>query len=216
MYVLTVTQCHLPLRHGRISNSHLQILVHRCSDCLLIRAHDLLDLLSVLEQQKCWHSPDVELLRNIRHLIDIDLVELHAILVLVFSGHGGDLRGNHLAGTAPGGEAVEQDEVGGGAADDGGLEGGFAGEGVNAFPCGFLRGCGFGRGVNGIRLSVLGTEFGLVVGYVLCEIVDAHFGCDGGELVDRGGLEVLMGCFVKKSRCSRSKSSESGGLELPE
>jgi hypothetical protein len=129
--VLRVTQHPLPpvslSSRTEVSIPHLQILVHRRANSLLIRAHNFLNLLAVLEQQKRRHGSNVEFLRDIGHLVDVNLVEFDAVLVLVFGAHGGDLGGDHLARAAPGGEAVEQDEVGRGAADDGGLEGGFAG-----------------------------------------------------------------------------------------
>ncbi len=42
---------------------------------------------------------------------------------------------------------------------------------VNAFSCGLTSGLGGGFG-----WGILLAEFGLMVCYVLCEIVDAHFG----------------------------------------
>jgi len=73
----------------------------------LIRTHDLSDLLAVLEEQECWHSPDTQLLRYIAHFVDVDLEELG---LWVLFAKLCDLGRDDLAGPAPGGETVEDDE----------------------------------------------------------------------------------------------------------
>lgn len=72
-----------------------------------VRANNLTNLLSILEEEEGRHSPHTELLCNLGDLIDVDLDELGG-------GEGlaefGDLGRNGFAGTAPGGEAVEDDQ----------------------------------------------------------------------------------------------------------
>ena len=122
--------CVMLLCHAR-SLLDLQVLVNSSPDSPLISTHDLLNLLAILEQNECRHSPDPQLLRYIGYFINIDLEEVDAVLVFLFLRHARDLGGDHLAGPAPGGEAVEEDDfafVG----DDGGVERGLAVERVNA------------------------------------------------------------------------------------
>ena len=89
----------------------------------LIRAHDLADLLAVLEEQERRHGADAELLRDVADLVDVDLEELG---VRVLLAELDDLGRDDLAGPAPGGEAVEHDEGLGVGVEDLGLVGGFA------------------------------------------------------------------------------------------
>ena len=89
-----------------------------------IRTNDLLDLLAVLEQHERRHGLDAQLLRDIRNIVDVDLVEIGVVLV----GEFFDLGRDHLAGAAPGGEAVEDGEAGVGGVGDFFGEGGFAGD----------------------------------------------------------------------------------------
>ena len=164
----------------------LQRRVQRLPNRLRVRAHNLLHLLTTFKQQERRHSPNAEFLRNIRNLIHINLVEFDGAVFRVI-GPLGDLRGDRLARAAPSGEAVEEDEVGGGGGADFGLEIAGAVDGVNA--CGSADGLGLGWG--GVLRC---AEFGLVVGYVLCEVVDAHF---------VGGLFEGFGCgCCEGSRCS--------------
>ena len=44
-------------------------------ECLGVRAHDLGDLVAVLEEQECGHGADAELLRDVGDLVDVELVE---------------------------------------------------------------------------------------------------------------------------------------------
>lgn len=92
-----------------------------------VGADDLSDLLAVLEEEESGHGADTELLGNVGNLVDVDLVEAR---VGVFFGEPGsfvsnanargetswenvldDLRGDDLARTAPGGEAVEDEKA---------------------------------------------------------------------------------------------------------
>lgn len=62
------------------------------------------DLLAVLEEDESGHGANAELLGDLGDLVDVDLVEAGAG---VGRGHLDDLRGDGLAGTAPGGEEVD-------------------------------------------------------------------------------------------------------------
>jgi hypothetical protein len=62
--------------HSRSSNLSSSNLINRRLQRLRIRAHNLLHLLSVLKDQKGWHSADAEFLRDIWDLVDIDLDEM--------------------------------------------------------------------------------------------------------------------------------------------
>jgi hypothetical protein len=42
---------------------------------LRVRAHDLGDLVAVLEEQECGHGADAELLRDVRDVVNVELVE---------------------------------------------------------------------------------------------------------------------------------------------
>lgn len=102
---------------------------------LRVRANDLLDLLLIFEDQEGRHGADAELLGNIGNLVDVELDEVGAGELLGEPGYfqlasatidGGwegrignqgredvlyDLRGNDLAGTAPGREGIENDDL---------------------------------------------------------------------------------------------------------
>lgn len=41
----------------------------------LVRSNNLLDLLAILEEYKCWHSSHFQLRGNLGMLVDIDFVE---------------------------------------------------------------------------------------------------------------------------------------------
>lgn len=76
---------------------------------LRTRAHDLRNLLPILEQHNRRHGPHAEFLRHIRHGVHIDLVEFRlrvGLAVLLEDG------GDSLAGPAPGCPAVEDDGAG--------------------------------------------------------------------------------------------------------
>lgn len=88
----------------------------------LVRADDLADLFSVLEEQKGRHGADAELLRDVADLVNVDLEELG---LRVLFAELGDLGGDDLAGAAPSGEAVEDDERVGVGTEDLGVVGGF-------------------------------------------------------------------------------------------
>lgn len=71
----------------------------------------LLQRLPILIQHKRRHRPDIHLLRHRAHLVDIDLDESHIGIRLAQLPNN---RSNGLAGTAPGGEEVDDDGAGGG------------------------------------------------------------------------------------------------------
>ena len=139
------------------------MLFNRGQDSLPIRTNDLVDLLSILEEHERRHSPHAQFLRHIWHLIHIDLVEVDLVLELVGVGHLDDFGGDDFAGAAPGGEAVEDDQLVGRALDDRGRVGGFAADRVNTSP----SSCGLGSG-SGMVAGSLISQLGLMVGYVLC------------------------------------------------
>jgi len=113
-----------PGTHSNFEAYRSQMLVDRSADSALVCADNLLDLLTVLEDQEGGHGANAEFLRDVRHLVDINLVEVDAVLVLFFLRHGAHFGGNHLARSAPGGEAVDEDDAAGGGLLDGGVEGG--------------------------------------------------------------------------------------------
>lgn len=81
-----------------------------------VRSDHLADLLATLEEDESGHGADAELLRDVGGLVDVDLDELGAgVLVAVLL----DLGRDGLARTAPGGEGVEDDQL---TAGDGGVE----------------------------------------------------------------------------------------------
>lgn len=73
-----------------------------------VGAHDLSDLLAALEDDEGGHSADAELLRDVGDLIDVHLDEVCGGELL---GELDDLRRDHLAGAAPRGEAVKDDDL---------------------------------------------------------------------------------------------------------
>ena len=69
---------------------------------------NLIDLLAVLEEDEGRHGSHAKFLRDVGGRVDVHLVETDiGVLVAVFF----DLGGNGFAGTAPGGEAVDEDEA---------------------------------------------------------------------------------------------------------
>ncbi len=122
-----------------------------------IGTNNLIDLFAVLEEHECRHSPHAKLLSDIGNLVNIDLVEIDGVLVFFRIGELDHFGGDDLAGTAPGGEAVEDDQSICGALDDRGGVGGFAVDWVNTvFLCRF-----------GVVAGLFFTQLGLVEGYVL-------------------------------------------------
>jgi len=84
------------------------VLLDGCVQGRWVGSDDLGDLLAVLEELEGGHGADRELLGNVGKLIDVDLVEVGVgELVAVLDDGGGD----DFAGTAPCGEAVDNDEV---------------------------------------------------------------------------------------------------------
>lgn len=73
-----------------------------------VGADNLFDLLAALEEHEGGHGTHAQVGGHIAQLVDIDLVELGVGVLLAELG---DLGGDGLAGTAPGGEAVEDDEL---------------------------------------------------------------------------------------------------------
>jgi len=63
---------HLPCPHD---GSCLNIVLDRRLQRSRVRAHDLTDLVAVLEQQESGHGADGELLRHFGDLVDVELVE---------------------------------------------------------------------------------------------------------------------------------------------
>lgn len=111
---------------------NLQKRVNLLLQSSLIGTDNLAHLLSILVDTECRHGADPLLLRNFWGLIDIDLDEVDFVGVFWFVGHLDDGWGDGFAGTAPGGEEVDDDEFAGGAFDYGGLEGGHTVDMVNA------------------------------------------------------------------------------------
>jgi hypothetical protein len=68
------------------------------------------NLLAILEEEESGHGGDAVLGGDLGGLVDVDLVELD---VLVGQAELLDLRGDGLAGAAPGGEEVDEDGLGG-------------------------------------------------------------------------------------------------------
>lgn len=71
---------------------------------------DVVDLLAVLEEQEGGHGGDAVVGGNIRELVNVDLVELHVLLLGAKLLDGG---GDSLAGSTPGGVEVDNDGLGG-------------------------------------------------------------------------------------------------------
>jgi hypothetical protein len=94
-------------------------------DSLGVCANDLANLLTALEEDESRHGADAEFLRNVGDLVDVELVEacvgvlfgepMHVKLVFANVCTGGNLLDNggcdHLAGSAPCGKAVKDNEV---------------------------------------------------------------------------------------------------------
>jgi hypothetical protein len=93
---------------------------------LWVRAHNLGYLVAVLEEEEGRHSADAEFLRDVGHIVDIELVEARVGVAVGESSEAvvrsclgalaewrdslDDLRRNDLAGPAPRSEAVENEE----------------------------------------------------------------------------------------------------------
>ena len=69
---------------------------------------NLTNLLAVLEDQESRHGADTELSSDVGELVDIDLVELGVGVLLA---EGVDLGRDRLAGTAPVGVGVDDDDA---------------------------------------------------------------------------------------------------------
>ena len=165
--------------------SALQVVLDGLFESLLVGTDDLADLLAVLEEHERGHGADTELLGDVGDLVDVNLVEVDLVLELGRFGELDEFGGDDLAWSAPGGEAVDHDEFVAAGVVHGGAEGGFAVEGVNTIS--FCRG----------SLSSLFTQLGLMVGYVLCEIVDRHFASGLCEVVGFGCCEEAGICCSK-------------------
>lgn len=81
------------------------MLQHGGLDGVLISADDLADLLAVLEEDEGRHGTDAELLRHVGHLVDVELVEAHARVLV---GELGDDGGDGLARAAPRRKTINQ------------------------------------------------------------------------------------------------------------
>lgn len=86
-------------------------------DSRRVGATDHVDLLAVLEEEESGHSGDLVVGGNLAELVNIDLVELDAGVLLAQLLDGG---GDGLAGTAPLGKEVDEDGLA--SADNLGLE----------------------------------------------------------------------------------------------
>ena len=109
-----------------------------------VGADDLADLLAVLEDEESGHGADGVLLGGLGDLVNVNLEEAGVGVVV---GELDDLGSDDLAGTAPGGEEVDDHHAG---LVEGGIEVGLRGEVVDT-----------GRHVGGV-LTGLGCE--VVVG----------------------------------------------------
>jgi len=90
-----------------------------------VGADDLADLLAVLEDEEGGHGADRVLLGGLGDLVDVDLEEARVgVVVREFDNLGSD----DLAGTAPGGEEVDDHHAG---LVEGGIEVGLRGEVVD-------------------------------------------------------------------------------------
>lgn len=79
-----------------------------CLEGLGVRADDLGDLVAVLKEQECGHGADAKFLGDVGDFVNIKFVETGFGVVI---GELYDLWRNYFAGTAPGCEAVEDDEL---------------------------------------------------------------------------------------------------------
>lgn len=114
------------------STPFLQVGCDLGSESTLIGADDLTDLLAVLEEHEGWHGANVQLLGEVGNLVNVDLVEFGLVFVLL--AEEGDLGGDDFAGTAPGGETIEDDEFV--RRPDRGVKGRFAVDFINTvFSC---------------------------------------------------------------------------------
>jgi len=75
-----------------------------------VGADDLLGLLALLEEEEGGHGADAKLLAHVGDLIDVNLDKVD-LAVLLLVGEVDKDGGNGLAGTAPGGEGINDDEV---------------------------------------------------------------------------------------------------------
>lgn len=133
--MLNIFHVHDGIDH-RCHSIFLQVGLDLVSERTLVGANDLTDLLAVLEEHESGHGSDVELLGEVGDLVDVDLVEFRLVLELL--AELDHLWGDHLARPAPGGEAVEHDELVRGA--DRGIERDFAVDFINAMFLGRSRG----------------------------------------------------------------------------
>lgn len=81
------------------------MLQHGGLDGVLISADDLADLLAVLEEDEGRHGANAELLRHVGDLVDVELVEAHARVLV---GELGDDGGDRFARAAPRGKTINQ------------------------------------------------------------------------------------------------------------
>jgi hypothetical protein len=71
-----------PIPQIQCGASRLELL-DSIANLLLVGPDDLLDLLAILEEEEGGHRPDAELLREVRRIVDVELVERS---LLVFGG----------------------------------------------------------------------------------------------------------------------------------
>lgn len=107
------------------------MLRHRRFQRRFISAHDLGDLLSVLEEQERRHGAHAELLGQVGDVVDVELEEACGGVLVRQLDH---FRCNDFTGAAPGGEAVDYQQGG-------------IGEGIGIF--------GFAKEKRGRRVSWL-------------------------------------------------------------
>jgi len=75
-------------------------LLDRSLKSLGVGSDDLLKLFAILEDSKGGHGADAEFLGNLGRLVDVELEEFGGT-VLARHGHLVDVRGDHLARSAP-------------------------------------------------------------------------------------------------------------------
>lgn len=73
-----------------------------------VGANNFIHLLTILEEEKSGHGADTKLASDFGEIVDIDLVEFGASILLA---EPSKLRGNCLTRTTPLSEAVENDKV---------------------------------------------------------------------------------------------------------
>lgn len=133
-----------PPHHITSRRNPLRMLHDRRLQRFLISAHDLADLLAVLEQQKRRHGTHAELVSHVGDVVDVELVEAGGG---VFLGQLDDFGRDDFAGAAPDGEAVDYHQ---GVVADGGLVVGFARWREKDVSMGWFGGEGFeGGGAGG-------------------------------------------------------------------